>query len=148
METRKNYSDREIVLEYDNEVLRNRVRRMKSHQKRKNSLIRKTLSVVTICMLCATVTGIVCTAIINAEKHSSQSKYHLLLGVERNDPVAIERFNKYIENDDYVLNGPKTIKAMADKYGLDYDKLYSDFKESEYETAQEFFNKVVKPMVK
>lgn len=84
----------------------------------------------------------------NIELFSANHRVALMHEVMAGNEESIEIFEKYIDRDIYLFNGPTTLKAMADKYNLDARELSSQYYESGYETVQEFFNKVVKPAVK
>lgn len=85
--------------------------------------------------------------ITDIEKFSSISQYHLLLDLNDGDQEAIDRYQYYIDKDDYLFDGPLTIHMMAEKYGLDGDVLYETYLNSEYESAQKFYNEYVKNIV-
>ena len=61
------------------------------------------------------------------------------------DPEAIERYlDLYISRDRYLYNGPLTISLCCEKYNLDYDTVYTEYTNSDYDTFQEFFDAEIK----
>jgi len=55
----------------------------------------------------------------NIERFSSTEENALRLALNKRDPLAIERYQYYIDKDVYLFDGPITFEMMADKYNLD-----------------------------
>ena len=79
------------------------------------------------------------------EKYLTTAKYQFMLEIDNGDKESIERYrDTYIAKDMYLYNGPFTIKECCNKYELDYSEVYDDFKNSDYTTFQQYFNREIK----
>lgn len=115
----------------------------------KQKMITKRIRMVSAYVLyCIAIITLVTVGFNNSERFIKPASRQLMLAVEAEEDWAIEKFNKYIEKDVYLWNGPITMNAMADKYRLDYEDLKSGFEASGYDSLQKFFDDVVEPMVK
>lgn len=79
------------------------------------------------------------------EQMSSVERYHFMCDLNDNEEEAIERYEEaYISRDVYLFDGPCTIKMCCKKYNLDYDVISQDYKESNYQSFQEYFDNEIK----
>lgn len=96
-------------------------------------------------LFCKAVYSTAMSFIYYPEEVSSTARYQLKMGLNNGDIEDINRYNMvYIANDKYLFDGPVTISACCDKYGLDYNFIYEDFQNSNYRSFQEYFDNEIK----
>lgn len=79
------------------------------------------------------------------EMFDSISLNNLRGELNNGDKEAIEYYKEnFIARNNYVFDGPLTIRLMAEQYGLDYAEVMQQYKNGDYESAQEFYELVIK----
>lgn len=121
----------------------------KSHDIRKMTSREKVIMVVIVVVCIALFYNFLNVCFNYPEKIMTTKKYHLMIALNNGEKDAeIYYMNKYILNDDYLYDGPVTLKLVAQKYNLNEGELTELWDNGDYKSMKQFVKKVVKPMVK
>lgn len=83
------------------------------------------------------------------EEYSSTMANTLRMELNDGNPEYIEYYKeKFIDNDRYLFDGPKTFELMGEKYGVSGETLMDLYEKSTCESAQEFHDTYVVHAVK
>ena len=115
----------------------------------KMKTLRRIILIVVIVILVSFTWSFINNLVNYPEKVMTTKKYHLMIALNDGDKDAeIYYMTKYILNDDYLYDGPVTLKLVAQKYNLNEEELTKLWEDGDYKSMDKFVKKVVKPMVK
>ena len=115
----------------------------------KMKTLRRIILIVVVVTLVSFTWSFINNLVNYPEKVMTTKKYHLMIALNDGDKDAeIYYMTKYILNDDYLYDGPVTLKLVAQKYNLDEEELNKLWEDGDYKSMDKFVKKVVKPMVK
>lgn len=115
----------------------------------KMKTLRRIILIVVVVTLVSFAGSFINNLVNYPEKVMTTKKYHLMIALNDGDKDAeIYYMTKYILNDDYLYDGPVTLKLVAQKYNLNEEELTELWEDGDYKSMDKFVKKVVKPMVK